>query len=169
MNYSQGWLVGQDGTQGYLVPFEVCVRLNGTYQITWSGPVSQDMIQSFSLCSWAVQLLLEKKGKIFKSFDCHFHFPLHRINGSGVSCRLAIAYSLLEAFGNKLLLPATEVALTGDLNLYGEILPVEGVSQKINVVQEAGFKHLFVSNLQPETSNLLFKIHHIEELIGREI
>ncbi len=169
MNYSQGWLIGQDGNEGYLVPFEICIRSSGTNQITWSGPVNQDMIHSFSLCIWAVQFLLQKRGIDFKSFDCHLNLPLQYIRGSGLSCRLPLVYSLFEALGIKLLLPATEVALTGNLNLYGDVLPVGGISKKLNIVQEAGLKHFFISNHQPEKSSLFIKIDHIEELIGRYI
>ncbi|MGY1460362.1 S16 family serine protease [Bacillus toyonensis] len=169
MKYSQGWLVGQDELKGYLVPFELCVRNHGTYRLTGSGPVNQNIIQSFSLCLWAVQRFLHDIGIILVPFDCHLHFPLHHMNGSGVSCRLSFAYSLLEALGVKLMLPASGTALTGDLNLNGDVLPVEGIPQKISVVREAGFQYLIVADKQPESSNFLTRVHHLKDLIGREI
>jgi len=167
MKYSQGWLVGQDGTFGHLVPFEICVRYGGSFRITWSGPVGQDLQQSYTLCSWAVQQLLHDIGITFKPFDYHINFPLHRINGSGVSCRLSLAYSLLDALGVKLPFPPSKIVLTGDLNLNGDVLPVDGGLQKINAVRAAGFQHFIVADQQPEVSSFLIRIHHLKELIGR--
>lgn len=168
MKYSQGWLVGQDGSRGYLVPFELCVRNGGTYRLTGSGPVNHNILQSFNLCSWAIQRFLHDVGITLDPFDYHLHFPLHHTNGSGVSCRLSFAYSLLEALGFELIFPASETALTGDLNLNGDVLPVEGIPPKISVVRDSGFQHLIVADKQPEVSSFLIRVHHLKDLLGRE-
>ncbi|MGR5997808.1 S16 family serine protease [Bacillus cereus] len=168
MNYSQGWLIGQDESKGYVVPFELCVRNGGTYRLTGSGPVNHGILQSFNLSSWAIQRFLHDIGINLDPFDCHLHFPLHLMNGSGVSCRLAFAYSLLEALGFKMMFPASEIAMTGDLNLNGDVLPVGEVSKKISVVGEVGFQHLIVAHSQPESANFLIKVQHLKDLLGRE-
>ncbi|MGH1143106.1 S16 family serine protease [Bacillus pseudomycoides] len=169
MRYSQGWLVGQDGSRGYLVPFELCVRNGGTYRVTGSGPVNDCILQSFNLCSWAIQRFLHDIDITLNPFDCHLNFPLHHMSGSGVSCRLSFAYALLDALGFKLMFPASGIALTGDLNLNGDVLPVEGIPQKINVVRDAGFQHLIVADRQPEPSSFLIKVRHLKDLLRREI
>ncbi|NIE94707.1 hypothetical protein F3J09_29155 [Bacillus sp. Ab-1751] len=168
MKYSQGWLVGQDGSKGYMVPFEICLRHGGTYKVTATGPVDQELLRNFVLCSSAVQLVLHDNNIPFDPFDCHLNFPLHHINGSGVSCRLPFTYALLEALEVKLPFPASSTALTGDLNLYGDVLPVEGIKQKIKAVSEAGFAHFIVAGKQPEECSFIIRIHHLKDLIRRQ-
>ncbi|MBA4535531.1 hypothetical protein [Brevibacillus halotolerans] len=137
--------------------------------MTGSGPVNDCILQSFNLCSWAIQRFLQDSNITLEPFDCHLNFPLHYMIGSGVSCRLSFANSLLEALGFKLMYPASETVLTGDLNLNGDIFPVEGISQKINGVRDAGFPHLIVGDKQPEASSFLIRVLHIKDLLRREI
>ncbi|KAE8558255.1 hypothetical protein BJH92_20995 [Paenibacillus polymyxa] len=166
MRYSQGWLVGQDGSEGYMVPFEICIRRGGTYQVTTSGPLNEDLLQSFVLCSFAVQRVLHDLNITFEPFDCHLHFPLHRINGSGISCRLSFTYALLEVLGVNLRFSASAIVLTGDINLNGDVLPVGGIAQKIKTVRAAGFKYFIVADRQPEECNFMIRVHHLKDLIG---
>lgn len=167
MKYSQGWLVGQDGIEGYLIPFEICIRQDGSYKVTATGPMDQELLQSFMLCSSAVQLVLHRIEFPLKPFDCHLHFPLHRINGSGISCRLAFAYALLEVLGAELPYPASATVLTGNINLNGDVFPVGGTDAKIKAAIAAGFKHMIVSNLQPEHHNSMLRINHLNDLMRR--
>ncbi|WP_019422187.1 S16 family serine protease [Paenibacillus sp. OSY-SE] len=167
MKYSQGWLVGQDGINGYMIPFEICMRQGGTYKVTATGPWDQELLQSFMLCLSAVQLVLHSLEFPFKPFDCHLHFPLHRINGSGISCRLALAYSLLEVLGVELPFPASATALTGNINLNGDVFPVDGTAPKIKAAHAAGFKHMIVSSMQPEYDSSMLRINHLTDLMRR--
>ncbi|WMS85383.1 S16 family serine protease (plasmid) [Bacillus wiedmannii] len=168
MRYSQGWLVGQNGTDGYMVPFEICLRRGGNYNTTSTGPLNDDLLKSFVLCSFVVQHVLHDMDIHLEPYDCHLNFPLHGINGSGFSCRLSFTYTLLEALGIKLPFPASSIALTGDLNLNGDVLPVKGISQKIKAVREAGFNKIIVADKQPEECSLMIRINHLNDLIRRQ-
>ncbi|MDZ5608641.1 S16 family serine protease [Bacillus pseudomycoides] len=141
------------------------MRPSGSYKITTTGPLDQDLQRSFILCSWAVQRVLHENKFPFEPFDCHLHFPLDRIQGSGVSCRLSFAYALMEVLGVKLPFPASATVMTGDLNLQGDVLPVGGIAHKIEAARIAGFENFIVAKQQPEASSFMIQIHHLKDLI----
>jgi ATP-dependent Lon protease len=79
---------------------------------------------------------------IFDHIDIHVHVPEGAIPKDGPSAGVAIASALVSALARVPVL--REVALTGEITLGGDVLPVGGLNEKIVAAQRAGFRRVLV-------------------------
>jgi Lon-like ATP-dependent protease len=86
-------------------------------------------------------------GKDIKDFDLHVQFPgTHNVDGDSASITMATA--IISAFEG---VPIEQnLAMTGSLSVRGEILPVGGVTAKIEAAAKSGIQKVVIprSNLQ---------------------
>lgn len=109
--------------------------------------------------------------------DLHLHFPGAATPKDGPSAGVAIATSLLSLLAR---VPVRhDVAMTGELALHGEVLPVGGLRDKILAAARAGMRAVVVParnaeevlRLTPEVRRGL-KIHlveHVDEVFGHAL
>ncbi len=84
---------------------------------------------------------LRARGMDVDRFDVHVNFP-GGVPVDGPSAGVAMAVAVASAIDR---LPvACDVALTGELSVYGKALPVGGVSQKIDAAVKAGLKRVLI-------------------------
>ena len=74
----------------------------------------------------------------FDSSDIHIHIPAGAIAKDGPSAGVTIAAALLSLLTKRA--ARREVALTGEITLHGDILPVSGIREKVLAAQRAGVK-----------------------------
>lgn len=67
--------------------------------------------------------------KLFTEYDMHIHLPAGAIPKDGPSAGLALLTAMLSALTNRPI--NSDFAMTGELNLRGEIMPIGGVKEKI--------------------------------------
>ncbi|CCH50234.1 S16 family serine protease [Pseudodesulfovibrio piezophilus] len=72
----------------------------------------------------------------FESSDIHVHIPAGAISKEGPSAGVSIALALLSLLTGRPV--RQDVALTGELSLLGDVLPVGGVREKLMAAQQAG-------------------------------
>ena len=93
----------------------------------------------------------------FSQSDIHIHLPSGAVPKEGPSAGVTIAVALISLLTGR---PARrEVAMTGEINLSGGLLPVSGVREKILAAQRAGMKvvvlphqnQVDVEGTEPET------------------
>ncbi len=77
----------------------------------------------------------------WSSLDCHLSFP-GGIPIDGPSAGITMATALYSAVEGKL--PDSDVAMTGELSLGGDVLPVGGVTEKIEAAVRAGAKRVII-------------------------
>jgi Lon-like ATP-dependent protease len=96
-------------------------------------------------------------GKDIKDYDIHVQFPgTHNVDGDSAS--IAMATTIISAFEN---IPIDQnLAMTGSLSVRGEVLPIGGVTAKIEAAAKSG-----ISNIIPVDS-LDEVLHHA--LVGSE-
>ena len=86
-------------------------------------------------------------GKDIKDYDLHVQFPgTHNVDGDSASITMATA--IISAFEG---VPIEQnLAMTGSLSVRGEILPVGGVTAKIEAAAKSGIEKVVIprSNLQ---------------------
>ena len=86
--------------------------------------------------------------KHFTDYDLHIHIPAGAIPKDGPSAGITLLSSVLSAFT---LRPINcNVAMTGELNLQGEVLPIGGVKEKILAAKQEGLSHVIIPKLNQQ-------------------
>ncbi len=80
--------------------------------------------------------------QIFSKNDFHIHIPEGAIPKDGPSAGVTMATALLSIFTNRKI--KWDVAMTGEITLRGNILPVGGIKEKVLAAQRAGVKKVIL-------------------------
>jgi ATP-dependent Lon protease len=78
----------------------------------------------------------------FDQIDLHVHIPGGATPKDGPSAGVALAVALASLFTGRPVRP--DVAMTGELTLRGQVLPVGGVKEKLIAASEAGIRTVLV-------------------------
>ncbi len=144
----------------------------GTGKLTLTGQLGDVMQESAQIAvSFARSMarVLPLKKNFFHEIDVHIHVPEGAIPKDGPSAGVSIATALVSNFFG---IPVRrDVAMTGELTLKGEVLPVGGLNEKTVAALRAGIKEVIIPKgssqmireLPREVRNGL-KIHTAETL-----
>ncbi|NIM19048.1 MAG: endopeptidase La [Candidatus Latescibacteria bacterium] len=117
----------------------------GTGNFTVTGQLGDVMRESTQIAlSYARNLarLLPLKKNFFNEMDVHIHVPEGAIPKDGPSAGIAVATALVSNFFG---IPVRkDVAMTGELTLKGEVLPVGGLNEKTVAALRAGIKEVII-------------------------
>ena len=113
-------------------------------QVIATGGLSDLAKESVTNISAVVKKLT---GKDIKDYDLHVQFPgTHNVDGDSASITMATA--IISAFEG---VPIDQnLAMTGSLSVRGEVLPIGGVSAKIEAAVKSGIDRVIIpkTNLQ---------------------
>lgn len=79
----------------------------------------------------------------FDEVNIHLHVPEGAVPKDGPSAGITMLTSLASAFTGQKVKPY--LAMTGEITLRGQILPVGGIKEKILAAKRAGIKHIIMS------------------------
>jgi ATP-dependent Lon protease len=105
------------------------------------GDVMQESVQTAMAFLRAHAETLRIDRDLLRS-DVHVHFPAGAVKKDGPSAGVAILAALVGLFTRRPL--SARVAMTGEISLRGEVLPVGGVKEKVIAAHRNGVEHVLV-------------------------
>ncbi len=119
--------------------------MKGGKSFTMTGHVGQVMQESMQAAlawvrSHAVEYDIDPD--FFREHDIHIHVPAGAIPKDGPSAGVTMVTSLVSALTKRPLRP--RVAMTGEIMLSGQVLPVGGIKEKVLAAKRAGVGEVFL-------------------------
>ncbi len=129
---------------GSLLKVEVAV-LEGTGKIETTGSLGDVMKESASLAVSYVRSIAKDYGiptDFYKTKDLHIHFPEGAVPKDGPSAGVTMVTALVSALSG---IPVRrDVAMTGEISLRGNVLPIGGLKEKTMAAYNAGVKTVLI-------------------------
>jgi ATP-dependent Lon protease len=119
--------------------------MKGGKSFTMTGHVERVMQESMQAAlAWVRTHALEYgiDPDFFKENDVHIHVPAGAVPKDGPSAGVTMVTSLVSALTKRPLRP--RVAMTGEIMLSGQVLPVGGIKEKVLAAKRAGVTEVFL-------------------------
>ncbi|MFW5733552.1 MAG: S16 family serine protease [Oceanidesulfovibrio sp.] len=131
-------------TGGHTINVESAI-MHGTGRLTMTGSLGRVLRES---AQTALSYIRSQAGPLgiepdfFQNADIHVHIPAGSIPKDGPSAGVTIAVALASLLKNQAV--RQDTAMTGELTLSGELLPVSGIREKVLAAQQAGFTRVLL-------------------------
>ena len=130
---------------GETLPIEVQVIDNGTGKITVTGSLGDVMKESAQLAVTWVRVHAEEYGidpERLKKCDLHIHAPEGAVPKDGPSAGVTLTTALVSCLSG---VPVRgDVAMTGEITLHGNVLPIGGLREKSMAAYREGMKTVLI-------------------------
>ncbi|MCL4372602.1 ATP-dependent protease LonB [Candidatus Parvarchaeota archaeon] len=137
-----GLAVIENSDSGLMLPIEAIVTKSmrkGSGEIIATGKLGEIAQEAVKNVSAIVKLYANKP---LTDYDIHIQFLQAYSGVEGDSASVSVAISILSALTN---IPIKQsLAMTGSLSIWGEVLPVGGVSAKVEAAINAGIKEVII-------------------------
>lgn len=128
--------------------FIEATRMPGNKSFTITGSIGKVMQESAQI---ALSLLRSKSEelkidpKMFSENEIHLHVPAGAQPKDGPSAGITMFTALASLFSDKQVKP--DLAMTGEISLKGQILPVGGIKEKVLAAHRTGIKTILLPKL----------------------
>lgn len=141
-----GVVTGMAYTQfgGDILPIEVN-HFEGSGKFIITGQLGDVMKESASIALDYMKANREKYGLqdiAFDKQDIHIHVPEGAVKKDGPSAGVTLTTAILSAFSNKAV--RDDVAMTGEITLRGQVLPIGGLKEKSISAHRSGIKTIII-------------------------
>lgn len=145
-NPQVGVVTGMAYTQfgGDILPIEVN-HFNGSGKCIITGQLGDVMKESASIALDYMKANSKKYGLeniAFDKEDIHIHVPEGAVKKDGPSAGVTLTTAILSAFKNQPV--KNDVAMTGEITLRGEVLPIGGLKEKSISAHRSGIKTIII-------------------------
>lgn len=138
-----GVVTGLAWTQaGGEILFIETTALSGTGQLVITGQLGDVMKESASIAVNLAKSLLFDKNIEFRDKDIHIHVPSGSVPKDGPSAGITMFTAITSlVLGIKV---NPELAMTGEISLRGQVLPIGGLPEKLMAAERAGIKKVLI-------------------------
>ena len=129
---------------GVTLQIETAV-LPGSGKIELTGKLGDVMQESARTGISYIRSVAEKYGidpDFYKTKDLHIHIPEGAVPKDGPSAGVTMCTAVISALSGKAV--RREIAMTGEITLRGDVLPVGGVREKVLAAHRAGIKKVLL-------------------------
>jgi len=117
-------------------------KVSGTGQVIITGQLGDVMKESFSIAISLIKEMFPKETEDMQKYDLHIHVPEGAVPKDGPSAGITITTALASLFTGKKVDPT--LAMTGEVSLRGNVMPIGGLPEKLMAAVRAGVKSVFI-------------------------
>ena len=138
-----GVVTGLAWTQaGGEILFVESSSMPGSGKVLLTGQLGDVMKESAEISASLVRSLFTGEEHDFRNMDIHIHVPSGAVPKDGPSAGVTMFTALVSLVTGK---PArADLAMTGEISLRGQVLPIGGLPEKLMAAQRAGVKAVLI-------------------------
>ena len=128
--------------------FIEATKMKGNKSFTITGSIGKVMQESAQIALSLVRSKAEKlqiDPEIFSNTEIHLHVPAGAQPKDGPSAGITMFSAIVSLFTDKIIKP--DLAMTGEISLKGQILPVGGIKEKVIAAHRSGIKTIILPKL----------------------
>ena len=133
---------------GDILFIETATSDNGKGELKMTGNLGTVMKESATTAMTYLQINAKKYGidpEVFTKKNVHIHIPEGAVPKDGPSAGITLMTALASSFTNRRVKPY--LAMTGEITLRGQVLPVGGIKEKVLAAKRAGLKEIIMCAL----------------------
>ncbi len=147
-------------TGGEIINIEsICIPGKG--KLIYTGSLGEVMQESIKIALTVVRTLTKKiniDSEFYNKNDIHIHIPEGATPKDGPSAGITICTSIISSLIKKKI--KSNIAMTGEITLYGKILPIGGLKEKLLAALRSGIKKIIIpknnkKNLEEIPKNII--------------
>lgn len=119
--------------------------MRGAEKLTLTGQLGDVMKESAQAALSYIRSNAKKMGvdpEFYKAREIHIHLPEGAIPKDGPSAGLTMALAIISAASGRT--ARNDVAMTGEITLRGNVLPIGGLNEKLLAAQRSGIKTVLI-------------------------
>ena len=114
----------------------------GKGNVKVTGQLGDVMKESVDIALSLVKSMYPDKSEIFEKNDIHIHVPAGAVPKDGPSAGITMTTALASLINNIPVSP--KYAMTGEVSLRGNVMPIGGLPEKLMAAARAGIKKVFI-------------------------
>jgi len=128
------------------------IKIKGKGALTLTGSLGDVMKESARIALSVTRVLIDaekikvpeidSKEPYYKNYDIHIHFPAGATPKDGPSAGIAMVSVISSIFSNRPI--RHDIAMTGEVSLIGDVLPIGGLKEKLIAAYKAKVKEVLI-------------------------